>query len=170
MTKRMAVVACLAIMGFCASAPAEDGIKVNGFDVIGIGGSGGIFTPTVHPDDPNILFVSCDMSGAYRSADNGKTWHLLHYKQISNCHTVRPTFSKDTMYWVRSPDMLLASKDKGATWSPVTNARPHSKGRSPTWRQVAVSSAAWLSAPPKAFGAPITAGRCQRSQTAPAVV
>ena len=128
MTKRMAVVACLAIMGFCASAPAEDGIKVNGFDVIGIGGSGGIFTPTVHPDDPNILFVSCDMSGAYRSADNGKTWHLLHYKQISNCHTVRPTFSKDTMYWVRSPDMLLASKDKGATWSPVTNSPSPFKG------------------------------------------
>jgi len=127
--KHLAIIASILIVaGLCASAPAQDWVKVNGFDVIGIGGSGGIFTPTVHPDDPNILFVSCDMSGVYRSADSGKTWHLLHYKQISNCNCVRPTFSRDAMYWLRAPDMILVSKDKGVNWSPLTEGPSPFKG------------------------------------------
>ncbi len=119
MAHRVGIAAVLAMACLCATALGQDWIKVDGFDVIGIGGAGGIFTPTVHPDDPNILFVSCDMSGMYRSADSGKTWHLLHYKQISNCNRIRPTFSRDAMYWLREPNTLLASKDKGLTWSPA---------------------------------------------------
>ena len=129
MSYRTVIVMFLALAGVCASVRGEAGIKVNGFEVIGIGGSGGIFTPTVCPDDPNVLFVSCDMSGAYRSADGGKTWHLLHYKQICNCNRVRPMFSKNAMYWAREPDALLVSKDKGLTWSPVVDGPSPFKGR-----------------------------------------
>ncbi|MFB3893695.1 MAG: WD40/YVTN/BNR-like repeat-containing protein [Phycisphaerae bacterium] len=121
-----AIFLAIALAG--ATARGEEGPKSCGFDVIGIGGSGGIFTPTVHPDDPKIVFVSCDMSGAYRSTDGGNNWTLLHYKQISNCNTVRPAFSKDTMYWARQPGTLLASKDKGLTWSPVIQGTPPFKG------------------------------------------
>lgn len=128
MTHRMFVAIILTMSCVCTSVRGEGPVKINGFDVIGIGGSGGIFTPAVHPDDPNILFVSCDMSGVYRSPDGGKTWHLLHYKQISNCNGVRPTFSRDAMYWLRSPDMLLVSKDKGTTWSPAVEGASPFKG------------------------------------------
>ena len=128
MARSVAISVLLAATVLCASAPGEDGIKVSGFEVIGIGGAGGIFTPTVHPDDPNILFVSCDMSGVYRSADAGKTWQLLHYKQICNCNRIRPTFGRDAMYWARQPDTLLASKDKGLTWAPVVDGPSPFKG------------------------------------------
>jgi len=30
--------------------------------------------PSISPHDPNLILVTCDMSGAYRTTDGGKTW------------------------------------------------------------------------------------------------
>src|SRR5438045_4922987 len=46
------------------------------WEVIGPGGGGGIFLPTISPHDANLLLVSCDMTGAYISHDGGRSWRM----------------------------------------------------------------------------------------------
>ena len=91
------------------------------FTVTGLGGGGGTFTPTVSPWDPNLLFLSCDMSGVYRSADRGKTWSLIHYKYLYGALSTRPAFTKYAMYWACGDygSGLRVSRDRGLTWSKV---------------------------------------------------
>jgi len=36
-----------------------------------------LFSPAVSPHDPNLMFVSTDMSGFFRSEDAGRNWTLL---------------------------------------------------------------------------------------------
>ena len=106
----------LALLLSCATTFADGEFTVNG-----LGGGGGTFTPTVSPWDSNLLFLSCDMTGVYRSADRGKTWTMLHYKYIYGALGCRPAFTWDSMYWVCGDygSGLRVSRDKGLTWSKV---------------------------------------------------
>jgi hypothetical protein len=42
--------------------------------VIGPGGGGALFHPTVSPHDPRMAIVSCDMTGNYMTTDSGSHW------------------------------------------------------------------------------------------------
>src|SRR5215469_7853812 len=50
---------------------------------LGLGGGGAMYTPAISPADPKLMLLGCDMSGAYRSADGGRTWELIHYAQLT---------------------------------------------------------------------------------------
>ena len=88
------------------------------FEVTGMGGAGGMYTPSVSPYDPNFMLISSDMSGAYRSLDGGQHWELIHYRQINLTLRRRPAFFPGGVLWASGPT-LKVSRDKGATWSPV---------------------------------------------------
>ena len=45
--------------------------EVGRFVNLGPGGGGAIYNASASPHDPNLIFVWCDMSGLYRSADGG---------------------------------------------------------------------------------------------------
>lgn len=49
-----------------------------GWRVIGPGGGGGVFRPTINPADPNHIFVCCDMTGAYVTYDGGTSWRMFN--------------------------------------------------------------------------------------------
>jgi photosystem II stability/assembly factor-like uncharacterized protein len=49
-----------------------------GWTVIGPGGGGAQFHPTVSPHDPNRVLVSCDMTGAYLTEDGGASWRTVN--------------------------------------------------------------------------------------------
>ncbi len=51
---------------------------------VGMGGGGAIYSPVISPSLTNssLMFVSCDMSGLYRSADRGLNWKLLDQRQV----------------------------------------------------------------------------------------
>ena len=117
MARKMMSVAVLCGL-FCLSAGAAD----KSFEVLGIGGAGGMYTPAISPQDPNLIFISCDMSGSYRSLDGGKHWEMIHHGQLKNSLTCRPLFVKDAVIWVNGGTPKI-SRDKGATWTPVVEGK-----------------------------------------------
>lgn len=48
------------------------------WQVIGPGGGGGIFSPTISPHDTKSVLASCDMTGAYVSHDGAQSWRMFH--------------------------------------------------------------------------------------------
>src|SRR2546423_874261 len=57
---------------FAAGIHADS--RPGNFRIIGPGGGGAMFHPTISPHDPNTILVGCDMTGAYISHDGGQTW------------------------------------------------------------------------------------------------
>ncbi len=92
------------------------------FEVVGIGGAGGMFTPAVSPQDPNLMFISCDMGGVYRSTDGGKHWAMLHWRQLNTSLACRPLFVGDAILWISGPTPKI-SRDKGATWQELLSTK-----------------------------------------------
>jgi photosystem II stability/assembly factor-like uncharacterized protein len=109
--------------GALTSAPRYDQWKV-----IGPGGGGGQFAPTISPHDSNRVFVACDMTGSYISQDGGKSWRMFNLgnrtdffvfdpvdPKVVYAKTVGPppTMSKDRPLWLAG---LWRSTDTGRTW------------------------------------------------------
>jgi hypothetical protein len=63
----LALPALLAVCSF-AQAPRNDQ-----WNVIGPGGGGSIYAPTMSPHNPNDMLAYCDMTGAYISHDGGSS-------------------------------------------------------------------------------------------------
>ena len=104
-----------ALVFFCSFALAAGS---DAWQVTGLGGAGGMYTPTISPYDANLMFISCDMSGSYRSVDGGKHWQLIHYMQLRQSLRTRPAFTKDLVFWAEE-DILKYTRDKGLTWMSV---------------------------------------------------
>jgi photosystem II stability/assembly factor-like uncharacterized protein len=115
MRQHIMMALALFAMACCVSAQATG---KDTWTVTGIGGAGGMYTPTISPFDPNLMFLSCDMSGTYRSSDGGKSWQLIHYMQLRTSLRCRPAFTKDAIFWAEE-GTLKYSKDKGVTWTAV---------------------------------------------------
>src|SRR2546430_15572801 len=52
------------------------------FKIIGPGGGGAMFHPTISPHDPNTVLVSCDMTGSYITHDAGKSWRMFNLRGV----------------------------------------------------------------------------------------
>lgn len=116
MRMSMALAIVLSVVGLTGGpAPAA------GFELLGIGGAGGMFCPGASPEDPNLMLICSDMSGCYRSTDGGKQWTMIPYRQINGSTSCRPYFVKDAILWV-SGSALKISRDKGVTWQSVGTA------------------------------------------------
>ncbi len=48
------------------------------WSVIGPGGGGALFLPTVSPHDPRTVLARCDMTGAYITNDAGGSWRMFN--------------------------------------------------------------------------------------------
>jgi photosystem II stability/assembly factor-like uncharacterized protein len=110
-TLRVAMLVSVVLALLCGFVPAQE----KKFEVLGIGGAGGMYTPMASPFDPDLMFISCDMSGTYRSTDGGKRWSVIDYHQINSSLGCYPYFVKDAILWV-SGSAVKISRDKGATW------------------------------------------------------
>src|ERR1051325_4791835 len=64
----------LALFGLLAAS-----VEHPGWRVLGPGGGGAMFNPTVSPHDPNRVLVSCDMTGAYLTEDGGASWRMFNF-------------------------------------------------------------------------------------------
>ena len=106
-----------------ASAPRFDR-----WEVIGPGGGGGQFIPTVSPHNPNDLLEACDMTGSYISHDAGRTWRMFNLGDRTQFFVFDPvdssviyaktmgtpaSVSKDRPL---STPALWRSADAGKTW------------------------------------------------------
>lgn len=97
------------------------------YEVTGIGGAGGMFTPMACPDDPDFFLLSCDMSGSYRSLDGGKHWALIPCSQLNSSIGCYPLFLHEAVLWV-SGGTLKLSRDRAATWETVVQPSPWAGG------------------------------------------
>lgn len=96
-------------------AGAAEGV----FSVRGIGGGGGIFSPSVSPFDRDFMLVGSDMSGVYYSHDGGKDWSLVRSDNIRDvAGSGPPAYFHDRVYWYSRLSPMV-SEDKGRTWRNV---------------------------------------------------
>jgi photosystem II stability/assembly factor-like uncharacterized protein len=95
-----------------------------------------MFWPAVSPFDSNLMFVSCDMNGIYRSTDGGAKWSMLDgrmlrgdYNQTSRVF-FHPTDASTVYVWGYGQGMgaLRVSHDKGQTWSVLVSNPPWDSG------------------------------------------
>jgi photosystem II stability/assembly factor-like uncharacterized protein len=87
------------------------------FRVIGPGGGGAMFNPTISPHDTNTVLVSCDMSGSYITHDGGHTWRMFNLRGVVDFFAFDPLDPK-TMY--AHATGLWRSVDGGENWSLVS--------------------------------------------------
>jgi len=86
------------------------------FHVIGPGGGGAMFNPTISPHDVNTVLISCDMTGSYITHDGGRTWRMFNLRGVVNFFVFDPQDST-TMY--AHATGLWRSTDSGKNWSLV---------------------------------------------------
>jgi len=97
---------CLATT-FAAERPGH-------FRIIGPGGGGAMFNPTVSPHDANTVLISCDMTGSYITHDGGKTWRMFNLRGVVDFFAFDPKDPK-TMY--AHATGLWRSTDGGENWN-----------------------------------------------------
>lgn len=93
---------------------------------LGLGGGGAMYRPVISPHNPNLMFVSCDMGGFYRSGDGGKTWTMIDGRQMSGSPDTPVAFhptDPNTIY-AYGFGALRISTDGGITWRPLTDNPP----------------------------------------------
>ncbi len=84
-----------------------------GWQIIGPGGGGAQFLPTISPHDPNTVLVACDMTGAYITHDGGQTWREFNLRTRVDSFAFDPVDPK-TIYAGASG--LFRSEDGGERW------------------------------------------------------
>lgn len=83
------------------------------FRVIGPGGGGAMFNPTVSPHDTSTVLVSCDMTGAYVTHDSGQSWRMFNLRGTVRFFVFDPLVP-NTIY--AEVTGLWRSTDAGVTW------------------------------------------------------
>src|ERR1700680_1852496 len=84
------------------------------FHVIGPGGGGAMFNPTISPHDPDTVLVSCDMTGSYITHDGGKSWRMFNLRGVVQFFVFDP-LDRKVIY--AGSNGLWRSQDQGETWS-----------------------------------------------------
>jgi photosystem II stability/assembly factor-like uncharacterized protein len=96
-----------ATLGLAATAPPA-------WRIIGPGGGGTLFYPTVSPHDPRTVLAACDMTGAYITHDGGATWKMFNLGQPARFFVFDPL---DARVMYAEADGLFRTTDGGATWT-----------------------------------------------------
>src|SRR5215467_7825335 len=106
----------LASLVLAALALGGGSERPGGFTVVGPGGGGAMFHPSVSPRDIDTGLVSCDMTGAYISHDGGKSWRMFNLRGIVEFFVFDPN-DKNVIY--AQATGLWRSSDNGETWNLV---------------------------------------------------
>src|SRR5260370_2225768 len=86
------------------------------FRIIGPGGGGAMFHPTVSRHDLNTVVVGCDMTGAYITHNGGKSWRMFNLRGVAQFFVFDP-LDKNVIY--AQSNGLWGSEDQGDTWNMV---------------------------------------------------
>src|SRR5205823_14475108 len=71
--------------------------RPGGFTVVGPGGGGAMFHPSISPRDTETILVSCDMTGSYISHDGGKSWRMFNLRGVVEFFVFDPQ-NKNVIY------------------------------------------------------------------------
>lgn len=95
----------------------------------GIGGGGGLFSPSMNPVNTEEYYVACDMSELFHTTDFGLSYEVVDFRQLqaSNPSKVWFTTQQGLRYCInyRTGTFLIAkSTDNGLTWQNVPGLEP----------------------------------------------
>ena len=101
----------VALFTFILAASGDS--RPGDFRIIGPGGGGAMFHPTISPHDPNTVLVGCDMTGSYITHDAGKSWRMFNLRGVAQFFVFDPLDRK--VIYAQSKG-LWRSQDEGETW------------------------------------------------------
>jgi photosystem II stability/assembly factor-like uncharacterized protein len=87
--------------------------RYDSWQIIGPGGAGGMFLPTVSPYDPSLVLEHCDMTGSYISFDAGRSWRMFNLRGTVSSFAFDPN---DPKVIYTGNEALYRSEDTGKTW------------------------------------------------------
>jgi photosystem II stability/assembly factor-like uncharacterized protein len=96
------------------SLGASSAPRPGNFQIVGPGGGGAMFHPTISPHDSNTVLVSCDMTGSYISHDGGESWRMFNLRGVVQFFVFDP-LDRKVIY--AQADGLWRSDDGGDSWS-----------------------------------------------------
>lgn len=96
------------------------------FESRGIGGGGAMFNPSIHPGQPDEVYIASDLGGLYYTHDGGLNYDIVHFTQAQTttfskvCHTAVPGLKYALLYRDAFFSTSIArSTDNGVTWTYV---------------------------------------------------
>ncbi len=101
----------LGLLCACSPRPAEDNAE---WRILGLGGGGAQFYPTISPHNSRRVMVGCDMTGSYISHDAGESWRMFNLRSRARFFAFDPV-EPDVIY--AGSAGLWRSMDAGATWN-----------------------------------------------------
>src|SRR6202162_2279693 len=104
---QLAIVLLVSLGGSSAPRPGN-------FQIVGPGGGGAVFHPTISPHDPHTVLVSCDMTGSYISHDGGESWRMFNLRGVVQFFVFDP-LDRKVIY--AQADGLWRSEDGGDSWN-----------------------------------------------------
>lgn len=104
----------LATVALVAAAPVPP--RLDQWRVIGPGGGGAMYYPTISPHDERVALVRCDMTGSYITLDGGRSWRMFNLRGPGLFFVFDPSDAK--VIYTASIG-LWRSADTGRTWSLV---------------------------------------------------
>src|SRR5438093_5177037 len=105
---KRATLVLAAALALTAFATREDSWRI-----IGPGGGGALFLPTVSPHDPRTALVACDMTGSYITHDAGASWRMFSLGQPAKFFVFDPS---DPRVIYAQAGGLFRSVDGGNSW------------------------------------------------------
>ncbi len=102
--KRFALL--LAALAFAAPAPTH-------WRILGPGGGGSLYHPTISPHDSRTALVACDMTGAYLTRDGGAHWRIINLGETVSGFFFDPV-NANVIYALG--EGLFRTADGGDTW------------------------------------------------------
>src|ERR1039457_1174447 len=85
--------------------------------IVGPGGGGAQYYPTISPHDDKLILVACDMTGVYLSENGGDLWRIINLRGSIRFITFDPL--DPAVIYVGTTTGVMRSEDRGRTWNLV---------------------------------------------------
>ncbi len=116
MKKFATIFVAFAIALCMTTQAASQTVHASEFHIVGPGGGGAMFHPTIDPRDSKEVLVACDMTGAYISHDGGNSWRMFNLRGTVRFFAFDPQ-RPQVIY--AATKALWRSTDDGESWNLV---------------------------------------------------
>ncbi|HRH66275.1 MAG TPA: hypothetical protein PLU53_08260, partial [Bacteroidia bacterium] len=94
------------------------------FQSKGPGGGGALFSPSMDPQQPNTVYVACDMGELFHSTDYATNYTEVDFRQVRGGHNSRVAFTSDSQVrycisYAGNAVVPVKTNDGGNTWNPL---------------------------------------------------